>query len=151
MKSRVLEACVFAVGVLIVCGPALAHHGAAAYADEWVEFKQATVTKFAWSNPHTLIDFDVKDTNGKVVHWVAESAAPQALRLIGWSKGSMEPGDVITIRMYASKNGNPAGRLNRIILADGTVLHDTVLGGDAGGKTGYRPDDESSDKSSDKK
>ena len=65
-ESRVLEACIFAVGVLTVRGPALAHHGAAAYADEWVEFKQATVTKFAWSNPHTLIDFDVKDKNGKV-------------------------------------------------------------------------------------
>jgi len=42
--------------------------------------------------------------------------------------------------MYAAKNGNPAGRLNKIVLADGTVLHDTQLGGDAGGKTGYDPD-----------
>jgi len=44
--------------------------------------------------------------------------------------------------MYCSKNGNPAGRLNKIVLADGTELHDTVLGGESGGKTGYRPDDE---------
>jgi hypothetical protein len=32
--------------------------------------------------------------------------------------------------LYAAKNGNPAGRLNKIILADGTELNDTVLGGD---------------------
>jgi hypothetical protein len=50
------------------------------------------------------------------------------------------PGDVITVRMYVSKNGNPAGRLNKIILADGSELHDTQLGGDAGGKTRYDPD-----------
>jgi hypothetical protein len=146
MKSRLLVACVLGVGVLTVCASVLAHHGTAVYADDWTEFKQVTVTKFAWANPHALIDFDVKDANGNVVHWVAETAAPQALRLIGWSKDSINAGDVISIRLYASKNGNPAGRLNRVVRADGTILHDTVLGGDAGGKTGYRPDDESSDK-----
>jgi hypothetical protein len=30
--------------------------------------------------------------------------------------------------LHAAKNGNPAGRLNKIILADGTVLNDTVYG-----------------------
>jgi hypothetical protein len=64
--------------------------------------------------------------------------------LIGWSKESLALGDVVTVRMYVSKNGNPAGRLNKIILSDGTELHDTVLGGDAGNKTGYRPEDEPS-------
>ena len=146
MKSGLLGACLLAVFTLTVCGPALAHHGTAVYADDWTEFKQVTVTKFAWANPHALIDFDAKDAHGNVVHWVAETAAPQALRLIGWSKDSINPGDVISIRLYASKNGNPAGRLNRVVLKDGTVLHDTVLGGDAGGKTGYRPDDEPGDK-----
>jgi hypothetical protein len=71
---------------------------------------------------------------------VVETAAPQALRLIGWDKASLAAGDVITVRMYVSKNGNPAGRLNKIILADGSELHDTQLGGDAGGKTRYDPD-----------
>ena len=42
----------------------------------------------------------------------------------------MAPGDVITVYIYASKNGNPVGRLNHIILADGTRLEDTVLGED---------------------
>jgi hypothetical protein len=118
---------------------ALAHHGNAAYADTITEFKNATVTKLAWANPHALIDFDATDANGKPVHMVCETAAPQALRLIGWAKTSLSPGDVVTVRMYVAKNGNPAGRLNKIILADGSELHDTVLGGDAGGKTPYRP------------
>jgi hypothetical protein len=41
---------------------------------------------------------------------------------------------------FVAKNGNPAGRLQKIILADGAELHDTQLGGDAGGKTRYDPD-----------
>jgi hypothetical protein len=110
--------------------PVIAHHGNAAYADEITEFKQATVTKFAWANPHTLISFDAKDAKGTVVHMVVETAAPQALRLIGWTNTAVVPGDVITVRMYVAKNGAPAGRLQKIILADGSELHDTQLGSD---------------------
>ena len=129
------------LGVMIaVASPTLAHHGNAAYDDKITEFKGATVTQFAWANPHALVNFDAKDEKGNVVHMVVETAAPQALRLIGWEKTSLAAGDIITVRMYVSKNGNPAGRLNKIILADGSELHDTQLGGDAGGKTRYDPD-----------
>lgn len=140
MKSRLLVAGLLSFGlVTTVSGPAFAHHGNAAYADDITEFKQATVTKFAWANPHTLINFDAKDEKGNVVHMVVETAAPQALRLIGWDKTSVMPGDVITVRMYVAKNGNPAGRLQMIILPDGSELRDTQLGGDAP-KSRYDPD-----------
>ena len=139
MKSHVLATGVLSLALLTtVSAPASAHHGNAAYADEITEFKQATVTKFAWANPHTLINFDAKDEKGNVVHMVVETAAPQALRLIGWERTSLMPGDVITVRMYVAKNGNPAGRLQMIILSDGSELRDTQLGGDAP-KTRYDP------------
>jgi hypothetical protein len=139
MKEKLVVSLVVFAGLLTAGGPVVAHHGTAAYADKITELKQVTVTRFSWSNPHTLIDFDAKNANGEVVHWVCETAAPQALRLIGWSKTSLEPGDVITIDLYVAKNGNPVGRLQKIVLPDGTELHDTVLGGDAGGKTRYDP------------
>ena len=140
MKTYLLVTGMLSLGLLTtVSAPASAHHGNAAYADEITEFKQATVTKFAWANPHTLINFDAKDEKGNVVHMVVETAAPQALRLIGWDKTSVMPGDVITVRMYVAKNGNPAGRLQMIILPDGSELRDTQLGGDAP-KSRYDPD-----------
>ena len=141
MKRNSVVTGVLSVGLLLtaVSAPASAHHGNAAYADDITEFKQATVTKFAWANPHTLINFDAKDEKGNVVHMVVETAAPQALRLIGWDKTSLMPGDVITVRMYVAKNGNPAGRLQMIVLPDGSELRDTQLGGDAP-KSRYDPD-----------
>jgi hypothetical protein len=140
MKVCLLVTGVLTLGLLAATSaPATAHHGNAAYADEITEFKDATVTKFAWANPHTLINFDAKDAKGNLVHMVVETAAPQALRLIGWAKTSLMPGDVITVRMYVAKNGNPAGRLQKIILADGSELRDTQLGGDAP-KTRFEPD-----------
>ena len=50
-----------------------AHHGAAAYDDsKEVVLKNAAVTKYTWANPHTIIEADVKDDKGNVVHWVGE-------------------------------------------------------------------------------
>jgi len=125
MKSSLFVLFVGGIGLLAVCSPALAHHGNVAYAYEVVEFKQVTVTQFLWSNPHSHIDFDVKDHNGNVVHWVCETGGPEALSSIGWSQTSLMPGDVITVYMYPAKTGTPVGRLNKIVLADGTTLHDT--------------------------
>jgi len=126
------------VASLAIGIPLLAHHGNAAYADNAIELKQATVTKFNWANPHSLLYFDVKDQKGNIVHWVGETGSPSALELIGWSKTVVEPGDVITVFLYPAKSGSPAGRLNKIVLPDGTTLHDTQLGGE-GGKSRYNP------------
>ncbi len=140
MKSNLLAAGVLSLGLLMtVSVPTFAHHSNAAYADDFTVFERATITKFAWANPHSLIFFDATDADGNVVNYVVETAAPQALRLIGWAKTSLMPGDVITIRAYLARNGNPAGRLNKITFADGTELHDTQLGGEEGGKTRYDP------------
>ena len=141
MTAKLLVTSALVLGVLTAGNaPAFAHHGNAAYDNKITEFKNAKVTKFSWANPHALIDFDAVDAKGSPVHMVVETAAPQALRLIGWTKASVAPGDVITVRMYVAKTGNPAGRLQKIILADGSELHDTQLGGDEGGKTRYDPD-----------
>lgn len=130
MKSKLLMSAVCAIALLVVCGPVLAHHGTPAYDNKVTELKQATVTKFSWSNPHSLIYFDVKDAKGNVAHWVGETGAPTAITPLGWTKTTLAPGDVITVYIFASKTGNPVGRLNHIILADGTRLDDTVVGGE---------------------
>ncbi len=143
MKSMLLVRFVLCVGFLGVCGSALAHHGSAAYSDKLLEFKQATVTKFLWASPHCLINIDAKDDKGNVQHWVIETGPSTNVGLIGWSKSSLAPGDVIDAYVWPSKTGNPVGRLNKIVLSDGTELHDTVLGAN-GVKAPYKPDKDSS-------
>lgn len=128
MKTRLTKCFALAVGVLAACGPLLAHHGNAAYDTSKTVVLKGAVTKFAWANPHTFITFDVKDDKGKVQQWVGESGSPASLSLIGWSKSSIQPGDMITVYIYPSKNGNAVGRLNKIVLADGTTLKDSALG-----------------------
>jgi hypothetical protein len=142
MKSKLLIGFSLCVGFLAVYGSALAHHGSAAYSDKVAEFKQATVTKWLWASPHCLINFDAKDDKGTVQHWVVETGPSTNIGLIGWSKTSLAPGDVITVYVWPSKTGNSVGRLNKIVLADGSELHDTVLGAN-GSKSNYQPSKDS--------
>jgi hypothetical protein len=137
MRSKLLARFALCVGFLLaICGSALAHHGSAAYADKLIELKQATITKFVWANPHCVINFDAKDDKGNVVHWIVETGPSTNIGLIGWTKTTLAPGDAADIFLYQAKTGNPVGRLNKIVLNDGTELHDTQLGG-ADGKNRY--------------
>ena len=128
MKSIRLKSLALLVGVLSVCGPLLAHHGAASYSDQVVVLKDAIVTKFLWANPHSILQFDVKDDKGDVTHWAGEAGSPSAVGLLGWNRNSFQPGDVITVYIFPAKSGNPVGRLNKIVLADGKTLRDSQLG-----------------------
>jgi hypothetical protein len=129
LKSTLLMFLAFLGGSLAVCVPSFAHHGSASYkTDNLVVMKQATVTRFLWANPHAMLLFDVRDNNGSVSHWVGEADSPSAIRLLGWNKDSLHPGDVITIHLYPSKFESNVGRLETVVLADGTTLKDSPRG-----------------------
>src|SRR5215472_10742467 len=130
MKMRLLLFSGLLVGVLSAGGAAFAHHGAAAFENTVVVFKEATVTKYVWANPHTLVMFDVKDDKGNVAHWAVETGNPGAVALLGWNRNSLQPGDVITVYLYPAKSGSPLGHLNKIVLGDGKTLRDTQQRGD---------------------
>src|SRR5690242_2478989 len=122
-----------ALSMAAVCAPVLAHHGNAAYDEsKLVVLKDATVTKFAWANPHSIITFDTKDDKGKVEHWAAELGSPSALTNLGWTKSSLRPGDTIAVYIHQAKTGNPVGRIDHIVLEDGSSLRDSAGGGARG-------------------
>ena len=141
-RMRIWFAALFSLVSLVLVGlPASAHHGAAAYDEsKEVVLKNATVTKYTWANPHTIIEADVKDDGGNVVHWVGEVGSPSAISNQGWTKASLATGDVVTIYLHQSKTGRPVGRISHIVLADGTQLRDSAgtsgVEGGAGGNRG---------------
>ena len=135
MKTR-LTALLWVAGVLVVSSPVLAHHGNAAYDGTVTILKDVTVTKMSWANPHTIVEFDAKDEKGQPVHWAAELGSPSALGLLGWTKTSLSPGDVITVYVHQAKTKNPVGRIEHVVLADGSVLRDSAGGGGNGDADG---------------
>lgn len=121
-KSKFLMILALSIGVPIFSSQAFAHHGAAAYdTDKRITFK-ATVTQWLWANPHCILQFDVTDASGQVVHWMAETENPSSMIRQGWTRQSLTAGEQITITMMPVKNGNLVGRIVEIVLPNGQKL-----------------------------
>jgi hypothetical protein len=120
---RVTLAVVLGVGLLLVAVPVAAHHAFAAEFDITKPITlTGTVTKVEWTNPHIWIHLDVKGPDGHVVPWRAEGGAPNALYRIGWKKGSLTVGQVVTVKGWVARDGSPTANANNVKLSDGTVF-----------------------------
>jgi hypothetical protein len=122
VKGKFLRVLALVVGPLIVSGPLFAHHGNASFDSGKSITMKGTVTQWIWSNPHCLLRYDVKDEKGEVVHWIAETQAPITMTPDGWKQQSFKPGDEITITVEPMKSGRPAGRIELVVLPDGSKL-----------------------------
>ena len=126
MRTSPKIALLMLIGLLTLSVSLSAHHGNASYENREVTVK-GTVTKWLWTNPHTFLLVDVTDDSGKVVHWVCENQAPSTLVNFGYNAKTFQPGDMVTVVLAAvAKNGAPIGRIDRIILANGYVMHSNV-------------------------
>ena len=116
-------------GLLLMCVPAVAHHGTGTYDSTKSVTLSGVVTEFAFVNPHAALYFDVKDASGKVVNWAIEMNSPGVLRGAGWTKATFKAGDQITITVRPAKAGTPVGLINRAqpIIVNGKQ----VLAGDS--------------------
>jgi len=118
-----LAAITFAlVSVVAVTAPLFAHHGYAAYDTDKKVTLKGTVTRWVWSNPHCLLQLDVTDESGHVVHWIAETENPSAMTRVGWTDKSLKVGDEITLTALPVKSGAPVGRILDVLLASGQKL-----------------------------
>jgi hypothetical protein len=114
--------------VLLSASVLFAHHGNSAY-DETARVPiKGTVTEFIWTNPHSQIYLDVKDSSGKIVKWGVETNSPGILTRAGWTRRSLKAGDEITIILCPAKNGQPVAYAGsgdpgtKVSFADGREL-----------------------------
>ena len=134
---RVLMVVFAAVVLFAVTVPVWAHHAFAAEFDasKPIKFK-GTVTKMEWINPHAWIHIDVKGEDGKVIPWMIEAAAPNALLRRGWTKNSLPPGVEILVEGYQAKDGANRANGSIITFTDGKKLFVGSSAGDPGAAPG---------------
>jgi len=122
MSKRGIALFAAAVGLVIVSMPLLAHHGTSVFDMGKALTMKGSVTEWDWSNPHCLLQFDVKNETGQVVHWIAETQNPAKMVNAGWRKVSFKPGDEVTITLVPARNGQPFGQINLVVLPNGETL-----------------------------
>lgn len=107
---------------LLAAGLAAAHHGYAAFDTSAEITLKGMVTDFHFVNPHCVIEFDVKDPNGRVQNWQAELTSANHLAPKGWSESTIQEGEQISVTGYRAKNGAPSIWVTKIHLANGQEL-----------------------------
>jgi hypothetical protein len=116
----------FAITILLLAAPVLAHHGSAISYETQLEkaiTMKGTVTEFVWKNPHCYILYNVKDPSGKLVEWSAETSSPSSMTgEHGWSRTTVKAGDELTFTVLPSKITSTAGLLYKLVATDGKVL-----------------------------
>ena len=106
---------------MCLAGMAEAHHSfAAQYDADRPATLHGVVTKVEWMNPHTRFYIDVEDDQGNVVNWNLELASPNILTRRGWSRNSLQVGDVVTVDASLAKDGSDMANAMSVILADGS-------------------------------
>jgi hypothetical protein len=113
-------------------GAGAAHHSFAPFEDQLQIVLTGTVTSFQWTNPHIYIELDATDENGEVKNWLIECANTTILNRVGWKWNMIREGDEIMAIVSPLRNGEPAGLLKRVRLADGSEYGN---GGPAGPAT----------------
>ena len=122
MRAQLVALAVVLGAVLFDAPPSLAHHSNVAFEVTKVVTITGVVKTFQWRNPHTWVLLTVDDGKGGRVEWAVEGRAPGVLLRAGWTKNSLQPGEMITVDMSPAKDGSKTGLVARVTKADGTIL-----------------------------
>ncbi len=122
MRSRVSTVIAATVAALLVCGSALAHHGAASLYDMSKETTvKATITEYVWTNPH--VEVGVSSSGGTTTELLLELGSPPNIRNRGWTSRTLKPGDVVTVTFHPGLRGAKIGVMIKLVTPDGKELH----------------------------
>jgi hypothetical protein len=117
-ESRRCQWLCLGLSLLAIPVTALAHHSFAVYDHTRTLNFKGTVTKWQWSNPHAYLDIDVNE-GGTIKHYILEGTSINMLQRTGWRSNMIKAGDEVKVVFSPLLNGQPAGLLLEITLANG--------------------------------
>lgn len=114
---------VIAVAFALVGAQAFAHHSATAFDFESPAVMSGTVTDYEWRNPHVYIYLDIEGDDGELRNWTIEGFPPALMRRSGWTRDTLEPGSVVSLRVLPARDGNSTmAMLSPVQTAEGLLV-----------------------------
>ena len=122
MKTAAL---VLVVSMILATGtPANAHHAfAGTYVLEQTATIEGTIVQFDIRNPHSFVNLEIKDSDGKAARWGVEWGGVTLLTQTGVTRQTLKVGDKVTVTGAPSRDAAMHVVLMKIIRrpADGWV------------------------------
>ena len=124
--KRLMAGVLLAV-MLSIASSAYAHHAAAGIDRTKTVTVEGVIKQFKWANPHSWMEIEVQNANGRVDLWNLEMTSPAFLVRAGWKSTTLKAGDKVTAVARPFKNGDPGGLFVSITLADGRKLSEQAI------------------------
>jgi len=122
LKMKLVYMVVFAALVLAVAiQPVLAHHSGAGFSNDTKQIS-GTVKEFQFKNPHSWIQVNVPDANGKITEWSVEWGSPNQLGRDGYRPSTFSPGAKVTMKVHPMANGAPVAGFMAAKFPDGKTI-----------------------------
>jgi hypothetical protein len=122
LKMKLVYTLVFAALVLAVAiQPVLAHHSGAGFSNDTKQIT-GTVKEFQFKNPHSWIQVNVPDANGKITEWSVEWGSPNQLGRDGYRPSTFPPGAKVTMKVHPMANGAPVAGFMAAKFPDGKTI-----------------------------
>ena len=102
---------------------AFAHHSISAEFDANQRVVlSGTITKIAWTNPHSFFYVEAKDPKtGSIVNWACELGSPNMLSMLGWTHTTLRVGMTVSFTGILARDGRHKV-IARNIVADGNKV-----------------------------
>ena len=123
MSRKLARSAVFASALAVLATPALAHHGFGLFQMDIMKKWSGTITKMNLVNPHSYMELDVVDANGKKVHMRCEMRAAALLRRSGWSIEMFKPGSRVEIEGRPHRDDPKACYIENFKIGDGPAMN----------------------------
>jgi hypothetical protein len=123
MKSifNVSFAAMFLTVGTVAIQPARAHHSSAGFGAE-ARMITGTIKEFQFRNPHSWIQVNVTDANGKVTEWSIEWGSPNQLGREGIRPSTFPAGAQVKMMIRPEMNGTPLGMFVGAKMSDGKTV-----------------------------
>ena len=133
ITTRIFGALVLA---LCIAGSAYSHHASVGIDRSKTVTVEGVIKEFRWANPHSWIEMEVVNKDGKTELWNFEMNPPSYLIPAGWTRSTVKFGDKVKVTAYGFMDGTPGGIYVSITLPSGQTLGQQRGGGGGQGGRG---------------
>jgi len=123
MSHRIVRSIIFTATLVGLAAPALAHHSFGEFQMNVPLNLSGTLTDMHFVNPHSYMEIDAVDANGKKSHMRCEMRAATLLKRSGWSAEMFKVGSHVEIEGHPHRTDSHACYIENLKIGDAAKLN----------------------------